>query len=123
MQDELNAEGLSTLSHRSRVMYLASCATEVARKYRKGRISKEIMESEIRRYTDLLRACHDEHEIAEAEENFVDEVRMIHHHMLMSNKELAEDINPKIKVDIDEEDPIRAKFERNRVAQDFRENL
>ena len=104
-------------------MYLASCAMEVASKWRRGRISREFMESEIRRYTDLLRACHKEHEIAEAEEHFVDEVRMLHHHELIAQKELAEKVDSKSKMDFDEENPIRAKFEKEKKAQDFRENL
>ena len=77
MYDDNCPEYLSMLNHKSRTMILAAKITEVARRWRQKEVSKEFMEKEIHRLTDLLRACHKEHEIAEAEEDLVEEVKRL----------------------------------------------
>lgn len=72
--DDNCPEYLSMLNHKSRVMILAAKITGAGDRYREGKISKEFMEKEISRLVDLLRACHKEHEIAEAEDDLKREV-------------------------------------------------
>ena len=73
--DDNCPEYLSMLNHKSRVMILAAKITDVGRQWRNDYISRERMEREISRLVDLLRACHKEHEIAEAEAELIEEVR------------------------------------------------
>lgn len=73
--DDNCPEYLSMLNHKSRVMILAAKITEVGRQWRNDYISRERMEKEISRLVDLLRACHKEHEIAEAEAELVEEIK------------------------------------------------
>ena len=73
--DDNCPEYLAMLNHKSRTMILAAKITEVGRRWRQKEISKELMEKEISRLVDLLRACHKEHEIAMAEQDLIEEVK------------------------------------------------
>lgn len=73
--DDNNPEYLAMLNHKSRVMILAAKITAVGKRWQRREVSKKFMEKEINRLVDLLRACHKEHEIAEAEKDLIEEVK------------------------------------------------